>query len=84
MKHPSCYGDAELAKIVVDNVFQQMGLSDEDIEIFVLRYGYEWYYNEIGDFIGNKYRGKGYSEGAIRHRVRRIMQKVELVLHKLS
>jgi len=83
MQHPSLYGDEELTRIFLEKLFAELDLSDEDREIFVLRFGHNLYYSEIGEFIGEKYRGKPYSEGTIRHRIHRIRSKLRKIIKKL-
>lgn len=83
MRHPNSYGETELANIVVDKLLDRLDLSDEDQEIFVLRFAHNWYYNEIGDYVGKKYRGLPYSEGTMRHRVRGIRDKLQKVINNL-
>jgi DNA-directed RNA polymerase specialized sigma24 family protein len=84
MRHPSSYGNAELAKVIVEKILDRLDLSDEDREIFVLRFAHDWYYNEIGEHVGMKYRGTPYSEGTMRHRVRGIKDKLEEIIAKLD
>ena len=84
MDHPNLYGNKELGRVLVDKIFLEVDLSDEDREIFILRFGYNWYYNEIGEFIGIKYRNKPYSEGTIRHRINRIKTKIRRFVKKLE
>ena len=83
-KHPNSYGDDELARIMVEQVLQNAELTAEERDIFVLRFGYNWYYNEIGEVIGKKYRGRPYSEGAMRHRIPKIVEKLNSVIAFLS
>ena len=84
MDHPNLYGEEELRKVLVDKIFLEVGLSPEDKEIFILRFAHNWYYNEIGVFVGNKYRNKPYSEGTIRHRISRIKSKIRKFVKKLE
>jgi DNA-directed RNA polymerase specialized sigma24 family protein len=83
MRHPNSYGETELANIIVEKILDRLDLSLEDREIFVLRFGHNWYYNEIGEHVGNKYRGVAYSEGTMRHRVRGIREKLGEVIEDL-
>ena len=80
MRHPNTYGDAELANILVEKLLAELELSDEDTEIFLLRFGHNWYFNEIGEYVGIKYRGQPYSEGTMRHRVRGIKRNLQKVI----
>ena len=83
MRHPNSYGDTELANIIVEKLLDRLAMSDEDSEIFVLRFAHNWYYNEIGEYVGKKYRGQPYSEGTMRHRVRGIRDKLRKVIRDL-
>jgi len=84
MQHPNIYGDSELTKILIEKIFTEVNLSPEDREIFILRFGHNWYYNEIGEFIGTKYRNRPYSEGTIRHRIQRVKGKIRKFVKKLE
>ena len=84
MEHPSLYGNAELTRVLLEHIFTRIDISDEDREIFVLRFGHSWYYKEIGEFVGEKYRGKPYSEGAIRHRIQRVKSELRKIIKKME
>ena len=62
------YGDEVVYRLLITDILNRSLLSAMDIEIFVLRYGQDWYYEDIGVYIGKKYRGKPYTEGAMRYR----------------
>jgi hypothetical protein len=76
---PSKYGTSEISTITVQSTLDKSGLSKMDREIFILRYGYDWFYYEIGEYIGNKYRDKPYTEGAIRHRIKKIHDHLDRI-----
>jgi hypothetical protein len=68
----SFYGEDILSLVTVDEILKRAGLSDMDIEIFILRFGLEWFFYDIGIHVGIKYKGKELSEGAIRYRCKKI------------
>ena len=59
MRHPSSYGDAEITNIIVEKLLDRLDLSAEDKEIFVLRFGHNWYYKEIGEHVADACGGAG-------------------------
>jgi len=74
------YGDFEVAKVSLEKIFNNVDLTDEEIEILTLRFGYRWYYYEIAEHVGLKYRGKEYNEGTVRYKVRIALKKIKLYL----
>lgn len=71
------HGDDQLSHITLAGILDKVGLSDEDREILILRFGHGWYYDEIAEFVGIKHRGESYTEGTIRYRLKNIMSKLE-------
>ena len=84
MKSVNNYGNDSINRLLAVDILQKSDLSEMDIEIFLLRYGYDWYFEDIGTHIGNKYRGKPYTEGAIRYRTKLIKQSLQEFLIKMN
>lgn len=78
------YGNEVIYKLLAADILYKSALSEMDVEIFVLRYGHDWYYEDIGAYIGNKYRDKPYTEGAIRYRTRLIRNTLKDFLSKVD
>lgn len=78
------YGENIVQKILAFDILEKSSLSDMDVDIFVLRYGHDWYFEDIGVYVGNKYRGKPYTEGAIRYRTKLIKKTLYDFLTKMD
>lgn len=70
------YGERQVSKITVLSILEECNLKQEDIDILTLRFSYEWYYADIAEYVGMKYRGKPYSEGNIRYRIRKALRTI--------
>jgi len=68
--------DPLISKISARQIFDAVSLSEEDIDILVLRFSYEWFYEDIGEYVGMKYRGKPYREGTIRYKLNKSLTTI--------
>lgn len=66
----------------VHDILKKSGLKEMDVEIYILRYGMDWFYADIGEYIGHKYRGKTLTEGCIRYRIKKIQNKLEVFVRE--
>ena len=71
------YIDPLLSKATAVKIFKACNLSDEQVDILVLRFSYDWYYQDIGHYIGIKYRGKPYREGTIRYKLNKTLAIIQ-------
>lgn len=80
MKPLTDYGDFEISKIMATEFLANARLSKMDVEIYLLRNALDWYYEDIGLYVGTKYRKKPYTEGAIRYRIKKTVGKLNKLL----
>lgn len=76
--------DTVLSAITAEEILKKSGLSPMDISIFIFRFMFGYAYQEIGEKVGTKYRGKPYTEGAIRYRLKKISGILEKFLESHS
>lgn len=68
--------DPLLSKLSAKRIFDEVSLSEEEVDILVLRFSYEWFYEDIGEYVGMKYRGKPYREGTIRYKLNKSLEAI--------
>lgn len=73
--------DPLLAKISAKKILSESRLSEEEIDILVLRFSYEWFYEDIGEYVGMKYRGRPYREGTIRYKLNKALDAINSYLN---
>ena len=74
------FGSLELSSIDLNMALRKANFSDENKEILWLRLAEDWYFGEIARYVGKKYRGYSYTEGAIRYRVTQLLAQLRVYL----
>lgn len=78
------YGDDLLSKVDVVAILKKCDLPQENIDILILRYSYEWHHDDIAHYIGMKYKGRPYSEGTVRYRIRKSLETITEYLKSID
>lgn len=76
IENPQEYGSAQISKATLEKIFNVCSVTDMEKEILLLRFGFNWYIEDIAIHIGEKYRNKAYSEGTIRYKINRALGKL--------
>lgn len=72
----------ELARITLAKILPLLHLSPKELDLLIMRTVYDMYFDEIGVELGMKYRGKPYTEGAVRYKFKRMLRKIAMIVAK--